>query len=452
MQKFTYILLATLAFVYPAFAGEDGQELTTAGITVDQFPHFGGNFNGKAAPANVRLISKVYSVFSRGMYIIQDSSTYSYAQNRGGVPDLEQPNKDDHLLFDESYKYRYIPITRFYKNEQYRQQVFDATNHVSQLTYRDWESSGQAWKNKERYIYDYDLGGKMTSTVFQQWVGSMWTNNVISKVTYNAQNNISELTSVTYKLQFDYDVNGKHLIEIVDKAYNSTTGSWDNNIRKSYTYSGDDISTYTFEKWSAATNSWVKEEKWIYSYNTVHQVIYSEHKLWSGASWLNNKEYDHVYINNNEVERVEKVWNISKNKYVENQKITFTYNTYNQPETYETASWNGVTWYMNDGDKLIKYYYEQYDPTNINSLKIVNTSLINVYPVPAKDKIYIHSESVFDNTTISVTDMSGRILITETVSGLQTYPMHLSDLPNGNYMLSIMDNNMNVTKKITISH
>lgn len=452
MQKIKAVMYAMLAFACTAFAGENGQELTTAGINVGQFPHFGGNFNGKVTQSNVRLIGKVYAVYSNGVYVIQDSTAYSYSKNRGGIPDREQPNRDDHLLFDESYTYRYIPVLTTYRNEKYRKQLFNLDNKVTELTYKDWESTDKKWKNRERYIYGYDTDGKMTGTVLQQWYGNMWTNNITSTVTYDAQDKIRELTSVTYKLQFDYDPSGKHVVEIVDIGYNSSTGSWDNNVRKSYTYSGDDIATYVLAKWNTSNNTWVNEEKWSYTYNNNHQVVYSEHELWNGSTWSNNKEYNHSYSGKNEIERVEKVWVLSQGNYVNNQKITYTYNVYNQPKTYQTASWNGSGWYMNNGDKQITYYYEQYDPTGIEPVLSNANSTINVYPIPANNMVHLSADKVLQSALITVSDMTGRIIYKGEEDVFTTHDINVSSFPDGYYILSVKNTKETLISKFLVAH
>jgi hypothetical protein len=70
---------------------------------------------------------------------------------------------------------------------------------------------------------------------------------------------------------------------------------------------------------------------------------------------------------------------------------------------------------------------------------------LNVYPNPVVDNVYIKSDDLKNNSKITVTDMSGKVL--KTFIG-KSDGYNLSDLSKGAYLITIDDGKEVVTKKI----
>ncbi|MCB0700583.1 MAG: T9SS type A sorting domain-containing protein [Chitinophagales bacterium] len=460
MQRLTAILFAMLVLQLTASAGENpGNLTTTAGAQVgDVFPHFSKSFgNGNAVEPGSRLIGKTYLKYSGSAFAPIDSAQYIYGGNRGGSPSIDNPNKDDHILFDHSYVFVYNKTLNTYENATHREQKFGMDNRVEWLAYQFWNIPTMNWKNKERYVYTYEADGRMQASTLQQWYATMWTNNVNSILFYDADNRVTNMKSVVYSVEFDYDANTKNLKHIIDKNWNTATQSWDNNERKSYQYNSKNaVTEFTLEVWNNSINGWVLVETWKFSYgSTGNLVSESEHLLWNGTTWTPNKRYKYAYQGGNETQNIEEVWSSAANGYVENKKIVRAYNTYNQPVIFRTYSWNGNTWVFTTGDEEIHYYYETYDPTFVSQF-LASKPEMKVYPVPATSQVFVEFDMENkQDVNVYLTDMSGKIvyMTQDNAYGAYKKQIDVSNMPAGNYILSVNGAlGTRMTERINVMH
>lgn len=436
---------------FTAFAGEAGDNANVTGVPSigGTFPHFSPSPGSAGNPklVNLRMIAKTYSVFQNGVFVPVDSTVYKYGMYRGSVPNSDDINNDDHVLFDLSIKYRYNTVAAAYDNEEQREQYF-TNNKVDQLLYKKWHIASSSWKNDERYIYSYDNSGKMQTSTLQMWYGTLWTNNINSTLNYDQNNNVVNMVGNTYNIDFMYDMNN-NLIKVEDRLWAPGTG-WANNERKTYSYTGKDVVEYMLEKWDGS--AWVKSQRWTYTNDANSNVTLSTEFRWTGNSWVEVLQHQYSYDGyNNKLEELESSWDSNTGKFVKSKREVRTYNAKLLPEAVNTYTWNGTAWVFASGDISIKYYYEQYDPTDINNL--VSTTTMNVYPIPAKDNVTI---SVKLNETVDLTltmiDMTGRVVFSNSQRAFGNFQntIPVGNLPAGNYALSATDGNFIINKKIVV--
>ena len=77
--------------------------------------------------------------------------------------------------------------------------------------------------------------------------------------------------------------------------------------------------------------------------------------------------------------------------------------------------------------------------------------MINVYPNPSDGNIRIDfSNEVIDNYILVVKDIMGRIVFEKKYERSSKIKLNLKNLDVGNYILSLMNNDMSIKTKITI--
>ena len=86
----------------------------------------------------------------------------------------------------------------------------------------------------------------------------------------------------------------------------------------------------------------------------------------------------------------------------------------------------------------------------ILSTKELSTGEPSLYPVPADEEITIESETEMSGT-IQILDLSGRMVRSESVNGKRA-KLYTGDLANGTYIVTILDGNTLMKKKIVIQH
>ncbi|MCB9045525.1 MAG: T9SS type A sorting domain-containing protein [Chitinophagales bacterium] len=437
---------ALLLICSSAIAGSD-DNVTSAPQVGGMFPHFNGGALNQSVSADLRLIAKTYLSYKDAGFVPTDSTTYSYGANRGSVPNPDNLNNDDHILFDESVNYKFNASIWGYENNKQRVQYFTGKK-VDQLIYKNWHPSDATWKNAERYLYKYDNNGKMTSSVLQLWYGTLWTQDMVSTLSYDNSNNVVNMNSTTYAVDFVYDQNN-NLVRIEDKVWSS--GGLVSNQRKNYLYVGNDVVEYTLEVWD--NSSWTKISKWKYAYDAMGNVISNTEQKWDGITWVNVKQNLYYYdSDNNKTEDIEMTWDNNSVSFVNNRREVIKYNNKSLPEVVTDFSWNNG-WVHKSGDISIHYYYEQYDPTSVDEL-ITDADMV-VYPVPANSNLNINLKwDQPQDFNLVLTDMYGRTIFFQHEDTKVAYhrSIPVSDLPTGNYVLAVSGSNGIISQKIAIRH
>lgn len=89
---------------------------------------------------------------------------------------------------------------------------------------------------------------------------------------------------------------------------------------------------------------------------------------------------------------------------------------------------------------------DDYVSVEITSVNENIDDFVNVYPNPAKDKIYIHAQNM---TYVSMTNMSGQLVYSGEMNSDEDI-IDVSDLQSGIYILNIISDDNIITKKINI--
>jgi len=77
---------------------------------------------------------------------------------------------------------------------------------------------------------------------------------------------------------------------------------------------------------------------------------------------------------------------------------------------------------------------------------------LNVFPNPAAYSVTLQSDESVENSLIEVTDLSGKMILSEKVTQLQVYDMNCGAWKNGIYIITVRDNDQNISSiKITIN-
>lgn len=452
MRKLLF-LSAVLLINNFAFAGKEDLNNVTSNPTLPSvFPHFntgaGGSNNG-AVKTHLRLVGKAYSIFNNGSFQPVDSVTYAYSNGRGGVPNPEDMNNDEHIYFDVSVKYLYQHMSASYTPYKQREQIFKNDN-VSQLTYLNWDVADSRWENDIKYVYRYDPSGKMSSSSMLRWYANLWTQSINSSLGYDNSNNVVKMNSTTYNVDFYYDANN-NLIAVEDSVYSQSAGGWVKNERKQYSYAGSNVTEYVLAKWNGG--NWVNEERYEYQYDANDNVIVNTSYSWSNGTWVNDKRHTYKYdANDNVLEDVTYYWNSNNSAFVEKKKEVREYNSQQLPVQLTTYTWGGSNWEHKYSDESIKYYYEYYTPLNIPS--VVNGTGIKVYPIPANNQVSIDVDAISSMAyTVSIIDMTGKVIFQkDEPANHTTTVVPVSNFASGNYLISVSTDDNHYVNRMVVAH
>lgn len=454
-----YLLLLLVSSFGAAFAAEGGAQGLTTGVKAGGgfgFPHFSPQASAGIPNTHFRLVAKTYAGYSGSYFQPIDSTFYSYGAGRGSIINPDQPNKDESILFDDAITYYYNAGVSGYQNRLYRNQLFDDQDRIKTLKYARWDFLSLAWKDSARYLYTYVAGtNKIDQSTFQLWVGGTWSHNLSSTLQYSG-NNVVTINSLDYSVSYTYDVNN-NIVSIEDKVSSSHgSGTLSNNELKNYTYnSNNEVVSYTLSKWDATGNQWVKNKHWDYTYAAGSIVTNAVEYNWNGTSWDTYSNHIYTYnSNNDQTSELIQLWNVSINAYINNSLETRVYNSNKLLESITVQYWDKMSsiWRNIDGQSTqIRYYYEFYNPTSVNSFAVNNNA--KLFPNPATDMVHFQiTWNKSAETSICLYNTLGIPVYTshQNTSNNLDYSFDVHTLPSGTYTLVASNGTENYTNKLLI--
>lgn len=94
--------------------------------------------------------------------------------------------------------------------------------------------------------------------------------------------------------------------------------------------------------------------------------------------------------------------------------------------------------------------FQQLTNFTLEVLELPVTVSLNMYPNPATYSVNMVSSEVLDNALISVKDISGKLILEESLTDFKTYKMNCESWLNGIYLITLSDrkNNRHTSKLI----
>ncbi|NGF74769.1 Omp28-related outer membrane protein [Fluviicola sp. SGL-29] len=136
------------------------------------------------------------------------------------------------------------------------------------------------------------------------------------------------------------------------------------------------------------------------------------------------------------------------------QVVNYSF-TYNVPSTSNINNMHGVAVVIDNATgEIINANKIDFPAGNSGlSVKDVETIDMTVFPNPASEKLNVGFEAKGGNYTIEITDLQGRIVVSEAftnLSGAQSIELNTSALKTGNYLISVAQEGASFTKMIAI--
>jgi hypothetical protein len=279
---------------------------------------------------------------------------------------------------------------------------YNANKHVMQTTGYSWDAGSKQWLTAARTTYHYNNDKLPDTILFEGWVGgsSSWVKTQRTVNTYAGQR---QETSVRQLMSMS---------------------GWVNDSRSSYSYDAKGKMRMTEEEeWDQLAADWEMKSRVEYSYSNEGDNIEQKIAAWDGAGW------------------------------VDMRRTRYAYNQHHRVTSEESHTWDPTTndWIINSWDINRKFYYEAY--TNAVPEVAGRQIMLDVFPVPAKDRINISASfKTIQPVLITLTDMSGKIMRQHSEQAGVNYrsSLDVADLPAGNYIINITGSNEQAAKTISI--
>jgi hypothetical protein len=373
-------------------------------------------------------------------------------------------------------------ISKSFENYDRESLTYNASGNVMLILQEVWD--GSAWQNSEHDTCAYDGNGYLISDLEKSWLGGGWVNNVLSTYTNNNDgmpiyilgqgwNKETSGWENTWAQTYTYNAAGKVLTWLEELW---VAGAWVTQERRTYTYSGNNLTNLLTEY-----NDGNENERVTYSYNgdgTVSQVTY---QLWDEDEgiWVNFLRDDYVYTtacalpltllnftgtnNNNSVLLTWKTANEINTSHFTVQRSLDAVDFSDIKTLPATPGSITKTYSFTDnvaGIKAPKIYYRlkmvdrdgKFEMSNVVLITLANQGLrFTIRPNPAKNYFVItYDDSAPSDAFVTITDFSGRSVLKQTITLSGEQKINISALPKGVYMVIINTSDNITTQKLVI--
>lgn len=324
-------------------------------------------------------------------------------------------------------------------NYTLRKMTYDGNNNMITDTECNWDSKATRWTYQQILVNTYDSRNNLIRKENLYYRGGIWLKNEVTVYSMNIANKPDSINTF---------------------AWDKSTSSLIPFERSIYTYdTAFNLQTYTNATWLTSPGNWINSGREIYTYNATLDSVTYEMENWDNSTgWIKTASILNVFdAKHNNICSIEKTWDNTKAAYVNYSRQGFAYNGDNLLVSDNANQWDTTlnTWIIDyEWDFLEYFYYEPYTGLNaIQSQKVQGD--IKLYPNPAVNCLTIElHDSKPENVILGIYDMSGRLYKqwTEKVSENFHTIVSTSDLPNGNYILTIRGIGSKMAKQFSVVH
>lgn len=346
--------------------------------------------------------------------------------------------------------YQWIPFDRYTYH-------YNSKGYNDQTTYEYWNIGKADYTPLVRYNYSHDGSGNRTSLFYEVWnnAAGMYKNGLMEHYTLDGSGNKTAILQETW-------VPG--------------TASWLNSTRETMAYNAQGKQeSYMIESWHSVLSIWMMKRQTLTRYNTAGVVpVRDEEFEWGGspASWLPKRRTSNTLSASRISQRVTErydvptsnwvsvskealayratgelttsllgQWNAAAGSFDDVSRDTYTYTAEDQPKRVLTLMMVHGKWDVATGAGETIYYYldKRTPPLGVRQQPAAGIDLV-LAPIPARSVLTLRITGAAAGTySASITDLSGRTLLTKQVSPVAgaAADLDVSALPSGGYTLSI---------------
>ena len=325
--------------------------------------------------------------------------------------------------------YTWDPNEILWINSSKTEQYFDENDNILLSTYYRYDTNAKLWVGykKEKYAYENNK-----QTLF---VKSVWDES--SKLWVNAQ-----------KSEYSYDPTGNETMEI-GYNWNVAENQWDNFYKYNFAI-GVNGKVDTLTTFIADTSDyWVGSYKEEYTYDESENEIQRINYEWdiTKAQWISHYKYEYTYHSGSQLTSyVSYSWNRTSNSWIPSIKNDFTFDINGNKTKEISHNWNST-----DSQWMIyykfKYFYSLHSITD--KIEISNSPNPIVSPNPATDFITITDLTIEpEKCLLCLFDSQGRLQIKKELAISGKYRLDISGIKNGIYFLNLRWVDKQFTKQI----
>ncbi|OFY51488.1 MAG: hypothetical protein A2W85_00925 [Bacteroidetes bacterium GWF2_41_31] len=388
----TLLLIVSVLLGYYAMAQD---------LNLSVYDHHNNLLNINNLREDIVLNDSIYKYELNSSSWLLDSKDYLYYNDNGKITERSFYSINDQYEWELKRKFFYIyddvghwiefldqkinPYTLEFENYSYHYHFFNGNDLLVKDTVLVWDNIAENWVNDMAGILSYNNEEQLTSISWNDWDSDLMVWKQSSLQLYNYNTNLE-------------------LSEYIFQTWDTTSNSWTNYSRRTYTYNENgNLKGELWSNWNNLDTSWVN-----------FRIHYNE--------------YDSSYFL---INTISDNWLANENKWIHGSREIIANDEHGNIENILIQEWvdNDSVWYD-------VYNHEYYNSMHQTPSTVIDTEtpIIELYPNPTKDIIYITNKS--DNEYyIELINTSGKIMCKRELDSNQEV-IDLSNMNCGLYYLS----------------
>lgn len=185
-----------------------------------------------------------------------------------------------------------------------------------------------------RYLYEYDLSGRLIEYQSMVELYGVWSNHVRNLFAYDPNDSVVEETCFRgheddwvedNRIQRSYNANGQ-ILSILKQSWQNDL--WTDSILTTYTYDSNGLNTHKLvENW--IDGQWISQYQEFNTYDMNGNRVHYLKQLWENDQWTTQSETDYLYdASNNMIEQHRYGW--YEDEWIVKNLFTYAYDSENR--------------------------------------------------------------------------------------------------------------------------
>lgn len=305
--------------------------------------------------------------------------------------------------------------------------------------------------DSSRLTITYNGNNEPLENINELWnvESNSWENELRTTYIYNSEN---LTTTQNYEWQNEawvlveviieeYDTQAM-TYEVIYQDYVSATDTYVNTGRNVIQYNNfERIDNILYYDWDIVEDDWVHRSRQTYVYDTNQLATQSTLEDWEGEQWVNDVLEVFTYdANHFLIETLKSDWNTASSSYETNSRELITNDAEGNPIEMITQSYLFGSWVNSTRDR------RTYPDCLTLSDEEVAFEEINIYPIPATDELTIENTTQQD-FALQLFDINGKLIKAEQLLNYRNN-LDVSSLNSGVYILKLSNQSGVYTKRI----
>ncbi|TDY11926.1 T9SS type A sorting domain-containing protein [Meridianimaribacter flavus] len=305
--------------------------------------------------------------------------------------------------------------------------------------------------DSSRLTITYNGNNEPLENINELWnvESNSWENELRTTYIYNSEN---LTTTQNYEWQNEawvlveviieeYDTQAM-AYEVIYQDYVSATDTYVNTGRNVIQYNNfERIDNILYYDWDIVEDDWVHRSRQTYVYDTNQLATQSILEDWEGEQWVNDVLEVFTYdVNHFLIETLKSDWNTASSSYETNSRELITNDAEGNPIEMITQSYLFGSWVNSTRDR------RTYPDCLTLSDEEVAFEEINIYPIPATDELTIENTTQQD-FALQLFDINGKLIKVEQLLNYRNN-LDVSSFNSGVYILKLSNQSGVYTKRI----